>query len=131
MNIAPINNANTNTNFSGKVITKGSWYNYMKEAFIQNPELKELAKGDYNIIGNMSSKKATSFSKKHYQGQALFKLKITAEKENPTLMDKIKYFLGLNKSYKVTRNYHSENTVDTAMENRIKADKIKKALGLE
>ena len=132
MNIAPINNANTNmnTNFSGKVIAKGKWFDYMKNSFLENPELKELAKGEYNIVGNMSAKRASSLSNKHYPGQPLFKLKITAEKENPTFLDRIKTFLGLDKSYKVTRHYHSESTTEMAMQNRINGERIKKALGL-
>ena len=132
MNILPINNANTNINpnFSGKIITKGSWVNYMKNSFIENPELKKLAQGEYNIVGNMSAKEASGFSRRYFPEQSLFKLKITAEKENPTFLDRIKTFLGLNRSYKVTHHYHSEGTTTIAMQNRIKGEKIKKALGL-
>ena len=132
MNIAPINNANTNinTNFSGRVIAKGRWMSYMKNEFLENPELKELAKGEYNIVGNMSVKRATIFSTRYYPGQPLFKLKITAEKENPTFLDKVKTFFGLNKSYNLTRHHHSETTTELVMQDKIKGRKIKNILGL-
>lgn len=128
MNIAPVNN--TNTSFSGQIITRGKWGKYMKRTFLENPEIQKLAAGEYNIVGNMSTKRASSLSSKHYPGQPLYKLKITAEKENPTFLDKVKSFFGLNKSYNVTRHYHSDSTTEMAMDSNISARRIKKALGI-
>ncbi len=129
MNISPINN--TNTSFNGKIITKGTWPGYLKKNFIENPEIIKLASGDSDIVGKMLYRKAIGFfDKKHYPGQNTFKLKIYAQNEKPTLKEKLINFLGLNKTFDVTRHFHSIYTTERMMDLRIKADKIKNALGI-
>lgn len=119
MNISPINN--NQTNFNGKIITKGHWTNYLENAFVNNPEVKKMASGDKNIIGKMSHRYASRKSFEHFKGEELFKLSISTEKENPTFMDKVKSFLRLSPKVNLSKHYHSEIGTHALMRNRIDA----------
>lgn len=119
MNIAPINN--NQTNFNGKILTKGHWTNYLENAFVNNPEVKKMASGDKNIIGKMSHRYASGKHYEHFKGEELFKLSITTEKENPTFMDKVKSFFGFSPKVNLSEHYHSESGTQILMRNRIDA----------
>lgn len=119
MNISPINN--NQTNFNGKIITKGHWTNYLENAFVNNPEVKKMASGDKNIIGKMSLRYASRGHSQHFAGEELFKLSISSEKENPTFVEKVKSFFGLSPKVNISEHYHSETGTHILMRNRINA----------
>lgn len=128
MNILPINNS-TNTNFNGRVLVKGNCTEYLERNFLNLPEVKKLASGKYDIIGKFLYRKAHwLYDKRHYPGEDTYKLKLIAQKENPTFLDRIKGFLGLNPSVEVTRSYHCEGTTELLMRQRINCDKYKTRL---
>lgn len=128
MNISPINN--TQTNFNGKIITKGHWTTYLENAFTNNSEVKKMASGDKNIIGKMSRKHATRGNCQHYEGQELFKLSILSEKENPTFWEKVKSFFGFSPKVNLSKHYHSEAGTQALMRNRINAHMYENKLDL-
>lgn len=128
MNITPI--TNNQTNFDGKILTEGHWMPYLKESFINNPEVQKMASGSHDIIGSLSCKTARKNTNRYYQGQKLFKLSIRAQKENPTLLDKIKSRFGLLPKVNVTKHYHSDAGIKILMEGRVNAEKYKDRLNL-
>ena len=128
MHILPVNNSN-NTNFNGKILVKGNCPQHLKKSFLSLPALKELASGEHDIIGKFQYRKAHwLYDKRHYPGEDTYKLKLIAQKENPTFLDRIKGFLGLNPSVEVTRSYHCEGTTELLMRQRINCDKYKTRL---
>ena len=54
MNITTINN--NNTNFNGKLITKGKASEYLKNEILKNTELKKLASGENDILVKVKNK---------------------------------------------------------------------------
>ena len=129
MNILPINN---NPSFNGRIITRGTWTKNLKKTFIENPEVQKLASGEMNIVGDMSHRKYFSFIDRiHSFGEDTYKLKLYAEKENPTLLEKIKNFFGFNNALDLTLLYHKEESTIEKINRRIKAHPIKRVFGLE
>ena len=128
MYIQPIN-TNTQTNFNGRIITKGKWPQKTIEFFNQMPEIVNASKGEYNIVGNMHQKKVPTHP--FDDDEIRFKLTITAEKENPTFVDKIKYFLGLTPKLKVTQHHHREHRYPHLLQERLSKRNISKELGIE
>lgn len=128
MYIQPINTDNS-TNFNGNIITRGKWPAGTKEVFNQMPEIIEAAKGKYNIIGKMHKKvvQAHPFDDE----AARFQLTISAEKENPSFLDKIKYVLGLTPKLKTTQHHHREHRYPQLLEERLSKRDILKELGLK
>jgi hypothetical protein len=116
--------------FCGKIITKGKWTEKLRDCFVNNNEVKKLASGRYNIIGDMRLKKASKNDIYHNPNENLYKLKITAMRENPTILDKIKYFLRLIPSINLTRFYHSETTTQNRIDSKINAETYKSILNL-
>lgn len=121
---------NTPVTFNGKIITKGHWTSYLEEAFNRHPEIQKLASYDFNIIGNMTHKKSSGKGF-HYAGEDLYQLTISAEKENPSLKERIKTCLGLNKSHPLSRRFHRETSTYNIINDRINAEEIIKNLNLE
>ena len=130
MHILPVNNSN-NTNFNGKILVKGNCPQHLKKSFLSLPALKELASGEHDIIGKFQYRKAHwLYDNRHYPGEDTYKLKLIAQKENPTIWDRLKGFLGLNPSVDVTHHYHCEGTTDLLMNRRIDYNKYKTRLGI-
>ena len=110
MNINPINytsNSQPQT-FQGRLIRKGfGWTPFLRATFDSSPELKKLSNG-YDIVGRMSKKKMLLLSDDNIRCNInTYKLKLSFIKEN-SILGRIKDFLGLNKRYSLTHNYHSE-----------------------
>ena len=117
-------------NYKGNIITKGKWTKPLAEAFKTNTEIKKLASGSYDVIGNMKTSKSHPFDVNHMQDESLYQLSISARKENPSILDKIKSFLGLLPNVQITRNHHGEDKMLTIMDKRIKADTLSKKLNI-
>ena len=129
MNITTINN--NNTNFNGKLITKGKASEYLKNEILKNTELKKLASGENDILVKVKNKKETGYHVNHAKGDTLYQLSIEARKEKPSLVDKIKSFLELVPQVKISKNFHSEDTLVAIMEERVEAQKYAKKLNKE
>lgn len=128
MNISPINNYQ-NTNFNGKVITRGSWPKGVDKYFELMPQVAEVAKNSkYNIIGKMHCK-TTQYHP--FDDKILrYRLTISAEKENPTLLDRIKNLLGLNPKIRLSQHHHRGERYPEMLEDRIKNNTLTERLGL-
>ena len=116
MNIQQINNSNTN--FNGNYLLKGSWTPRMKK--VATPILEKLAEGDKTIIANMQTKR-TIFSKYHHFGQKLYKLELFSRNENRTLIEKIKDFFKPDKSFSIdiTDHFHRAKSTENALKDRL------------
>ena len=125
MNITPINNSQTN--FSGRIITKGKWTPDLKKAFLENEEVAKLASGEHNIIGRMSRKKAGQ-DLHHAPSQIVYRLELEALNENASIFNRIKSFLGLGKTVKVSNGFHTDLGTECIIEDRINAKKMAERL---
>lgn len=130
MNISPINN--TNLNFNGKVITKGSWTPALKKAFQENIEVRNVAqKSNYDIIGILTRMRTPKNDLEHFQGDNLYKLTIAAMNEKPTWKEKLNaIFNKYDHKAEVTENYHSEEGIVQIMESALVSHKIRKKLNI-
>lgn len=126
MNISPINN--NNMNFQGKIITKGTWTKELKETFLNNSEVKQLASGKKDIIALMKFKRAPKNDVMHFTRQPLYSLTLMSRPENPSFWDKIKTFFNLLPKIDVTYNYHGEASMQNIIAQRIDAENFKKYL---
>lgn len=129
MNVSVINNSQPN--FNGKVITKGKWTASLKKSFLENEEIKKAASGKYDIIGHMSRKKASLLPKVFSNCEPIYKLQIEARPESPTILERVKSFLGLVNVAEVSKNHHSETITEYMMETRIKAEHLAKYLNIK
>lgn len=128
MNILPINNY-SNTSFNGKVITKGNWPKDIDTYFKSMPAVKQLAENsEFNIIGKMHRK----LTKEGFCKTPImrYRLDISAEKENPNLLERIKSFLGFNPKYSMTQHHHRGCFYPNLLEEKIKGYIIAQKLGL-
>ena len=119
-----------NVNYTGKIITKGKWTQTLAQAFTDNPEVKKLASGKYDIIGKMTAVKTHPYDVNHLLDESLYSLSISAKKENPSLLDRVKSFLGLQPKANITINHHGEDKMLKIMDKRIKADTLGKKLNI-
>lgn len=121
MNVTPINK--NQTTFNGSIITKGHWSKSLLREFLDNPQTQMLANGEYDIIARMSTRKSKHHTMTHAKGEPLYKLTLEAQKGNSPFINSIKSFLGLTSKIEVTRNYHSEDSMEDLMRKRINAKK--------
>ena len=128
MNIQPINSVDSN--FKGKIITRGCWTRHMNSVFKDNPEVIKLASGEYNIIGRMRSIKATEDDFYHHKNEKLYKVSIVAMPEKSTILDNIKYLFGLLPKVSLTEDYHSAATTLDVIKERIHFNSFKEKLGI-
>ncbi len=104
MNVLTINQ---NTNFQGKAIAKGKkWTPELKQAFENCEYLKNFMDG-YNIVGRISTRKASGKNIAHEKGQTLYRIKMSLVKESSKLAEFLDR-LHLLKRVKLTQSYHSE-----------------------
>lgn len=128
MHILPLNN---NTSFQGKIITKGKgWNNNIKKAFESNPDVQSLA-NKHNVIGYLSTKKASPMDIYHVPGENLYQLNLSLCKEKPSLIDRFKTTFKLLPTVEITHYHHSEETFIQKLARKIKADEIKKMLDIK
>ena len=127
MHILPVQSHNQqNPNFNGKVMTKGVWTNYLERSFLNNEAVKGFAESGYDIIGKMKYRKSSGYSMVHNKGDKLYKLSISARKENPSTWGKIKTFLGLDKTIKITKGFHRERSMENIMDIRITNSRLER-----
>lgn len=109
---------------------QGSWTKQMKA--IVEPSLKELAQGNKDIFAKITTKRAI-FDKHHNFGEKLYKLTITAKKENPNFIEKILDKLGFMDypSIDVTHHYHKAESAEYLYENRIETKRYKSYLNIK
>ena len=117
-------------NHSGRILTKGKWSLTLAEAFKENPEVKKLADGEYNIIGKMQTRTSHPLDINHLQDEPLYRLSLTCRREQPSIMDRVKSFLRIGKTVKITRNYHDEDEMLNIIDKRIKAETLGKKLNI-
>lgn len=130
MNINPINQSIPNaTSFEGKIITKGKWPDVLREEFRNHYAFRNIEKSNYNIIGKMKTAKSKG-DVNHMEGEKLYKLVLSAQKEKPTFGEKMLYFLGLTPKIEVTRHYHSYDGMSRLMLQRIKPESLKNGLDI-
>ena len=127
MNITPINN--TNPSFNGKIINKGQWSKYLLDAFNNNPEVIKLASGKKDIIANMSRKYAGKNDINHFHGEDIYKLSLKARPENAGLLRKIISWFSF--PVRVTRAYHSEDSMCRIINDRMDAERFSKKLNIK
>lgn len=120
MHILPVQNYNQqNPNFNGKIMTKGVWTNYLERTFLNNEAVKRFAESGYDIIGKMKYRKSSGYSMVHNKGDELYKLSISAIKENSSIWEKIKAFFGFGNTIKITQGFHRERSMENIMCQRI------------
>lgn len=115
MEIQKINYAQPN--FRGKVYAyNGPWSTLLKTEFEKNKALNQLANSaDVNIEGRLIHKNASSTSYKHLPGSDIYKVKVKVTKTNPGFIGKIRSLLHINKGFSITKHYHSEDTIISAL----------------
>ncbi len=126
-----VESINTCPNFNGRIMVKGAWSAELVECFIKNKEVQELASGKYNIIGVMRSKKAGIHDVNHLPEDTLYRFSIAAEKETPSILDRIKSVFGKVKEVNISNTYHREEKMADYVENQISAKTIAKKLGIK
>jgi len=111
MNI--FNQQQMNMNFSGKLIIKGKApYEGLESTLLENPAVDEFLKSDRNLVVKV---------KKHIieTMQPRYNVAVSTEKENPNVIEKIKYQFGLNKSMHISNAYLSETKINKCLDKRI------------
>jgi hypothetical protein len=133
MNVNPINQPTivAPQTFKGKILTKGAWPKHLADEFKNHYVFKNIGEKDYNIVGTMLTKKVKKPSLKYFQGQNLYKIVLSAEKENPTKLQELQYKSGMNAKLELSEHYHSDDGTSKLMLQRIKPESIKKALNIE
>ena len=114
-----------NTNFNGKIITKGSkWKTQIKEAFESENAIKQFLEKhpDKDVVGYLSEKKVRKNNVYHFKGQKIYRLSIAIRNTDASLFEKIKTSLGLLNKKNVTQHYHSIHSLLDSLNKR--AEKI-------
>ncbi len=115
MKINQVTPSNTTVNiskpaFTGRIITKGKWTKNLKDAFFNSKAIQDLASGEKDVIGRLKYKSAPSNDYNHTWGEPLFKLSLEMKNPHPTLVEKVKSFLGLSRKV-INEFYHSEDSL--------------------
>lgn len=129
MNISEINS--TSPNFNGKIITKGKITPYLQDEILNNKELQKLASGEKDILVRIKNKKERKYHANHAKGEMLYRLSVEPKKQNETLVDKVKSYLGLTTKINLSKAYHSEDSTVSIIEKRINANFLAKKLNIE
>lgn len=117
MNITPIQMTNQNNqSFTGRIAIKGQWPTKLENAFLNSKGIKELADEGYNVTGSLSHKIAGETDTVHTYQEKLYELKLNVQKENPTILDRIKNLIGLS-THTINKNHHSETTIKEMLQN--------------
>lgn len=129
MNISEINSISPN--FNGKIITKGKITPYLQDEILNNKELQKLASGEKDILVRIKNKKERNYHVNHAKGEMLYRLSVESKKQNETLADKVKSFLGLTTKVNLSKAYHSEVSTASIIKKRINAKFLAKKLNIE
>ncbi len=125
MNILPINN-NSNTNFNGRILTIGhGWNEKIKNAFVENSEIKKLAEGKVDIIGKLRTRRAEYGDFNHCLNEPLYKFDLMVGKSKSPIINKIAAYLGILPKVKMVRGYHGEDSFISRLNNRPNAEQLK------
>ncbi len=130
MNITPIQMTNTNASnqaFTGRIAVKGHWPQRLEKAFLNSDGIKQLADEGYNVTGSLSHRIAKDTDQVHAYRENLYKLKLNVQKENPTILDRIKSLVGLS-THKINNNHHSANTIEEML-NQVSANFYHERMG--
>lgn len=122
MNISQLDNKSTAINFNGTIKMNRNYPRRFKDAFRNNPEVQRLAEGDYTIIPKLKHKQAGMWDMNHSLGEDLYQLSISAKKEKPSLIERMKYAFGKAPKVDVTHSFHSLSSIINIMSKRINAD---------
>ena len=100
-----------NTAFKGRIKLIGDATQCIKNAYYGNKTLRELAKGDYDIIGIIKSRNADNHEiYKQGKDEVLYKFSLTARKKVNGFFRNIIDIFNFRPTIKPTKNYHSEET---------------------
>ena len=109
MKILTNNTNKINTNFNGRIYTKGkNWTPELKAAFEQSEYFKKMASNKKDIVGRLSLKtinKLDDFI--HSYGEKTYKLHVSILNEN-SILSRIADKFHLISRKELTRNYHRE-----------------------
>ena len=131
MYILPTNNNSQPPSFAGQLILNGKYNKAFDKALRSNSEISKLVSGEKDIVAKISSRKAKHYTLNHFKGETLYKLAFEARSANPTILDKIKSYVGLFPKVNLSTHYHSEDTIVDMIEKRVDAKKCAKALNIE
>lgn len=117
-NISLIATNSYNTpSFNGQILTKGkNWTPKLRDAFVNANAIKDLAKGEEDVIGKLQTYKAKKYDLNHFCGETLYKLSIELRKPKTSLLQKIEGLCGLY-SCCINRHKHSEQGLKNIIEN--------------
>ena len=118
-----------NTAFKGNLRLVGDATESIKNAFYLNKAFRELAKGEYDIVGTIKSRNAASYEiYREGKDEVLFKFVLTAKKQVKGFWDRVSNLLNPKPAIKPTRNYHSEETTLRIISGYNDVDALKKEL---
>lgn len=111
-------------NFTGSLNMKGVWPFGVDQVFFNNALLKKALK-THSITAELKEKPelmCRSVNGKHKPfavSRTVYRLKMSAKKDSPTLWDKIKYAMGFKPKTYMSKHYHSAYTTGLYVETRL------------
>ena len=121
-----------NTAFKGRLKLIGDATQCIKNAYYGNKTLRELAKGDYDIIGKIKSRNADDHEiYKQGKDEVLYKFSLTARKKVNGLLKNIIEFFNIRPVIKPTKNCHSEETTINIINSLNDINALKKELNIK
>ncbi len=113
-------------NFTGTILMKGVWPLGTEGRFIAHNAVRKAVK-KYSITAEMFEKEreeyklAKNMRKYAVNHRPVYRLKVSVKKDKPTFWDKIKYALGLQPKTYMSKYYHSAQTTDVYLYQRLGA----------
>lgn len=125
-NNARKNNVSNNPNFSGSLQLKGWWPGKTEDLFVKHPAVQKALK-KYSVTAEMKEKPEKIY--KIIEGvnkcvaipRLTFRLNVSLKKDNPTFWDKVKYKLGMQPKKYLSKYYHSVDTTENYLIQRLNA----------
>lgn len=113
-------------NFTGTILMKGVWPLGTEGRFIAHNAVRKAVE-KYSITAEMFEKEreeyklAKNMRKYAVNHRPVYRLKVSVKKDKPTFLDKIKYALGLQPKTYMSKYYHSAQTTDVYLYQRLGA----------
>ena len=113
-------------NFTGTILMKGVWPLGTEGRFIAHNAVRKAVE-KYSITAEMFEKEreeyklAKNMRKYAVNHRPVYRLKVSVKKDKPTFWDKIKYALGLQPKTYMSKYYHSAQTTDVYLYQRLGA----------
>ena len=128
-------NYTKNASFNGRLILNGDYTKMIKKAFFENQAMQNLAKGDYDIIGNVRSRvisrQAEAYREGREVGDVVYKFTLTAKKSAKTFLGKIlRLFSKKHPTIKAYRSSCSEESLSLFIRKMENEEAIKAELNI-